>query len=182
MSRLIVWNLITLDGYFEGEKPWDLAFHEIAWGDELESLSKEFGERAAALVFGRKTYEGMKAYWTTAEPGAITDYMNALPKLVASRNLTGSDWNNTRVSAGIADDLAGLKAASQKDIFVFGSSDLTASLLEAELVDELMICVVPVLLGKGNPFFKPGAERRLSLLESRPLQNGSIILRYAPAG
>lgn len=182
MGRLIVWNLMTLDGYFEGEQPWDLSFHEIAWGDELEQLSNEFGQRADTLVFGRKTYEGMKSYWTTAEAGTITHFMNELPKLVASRTLAGSDWNNTRITAEIADDLGRLKAATQKDIFIFGSAELVSSLLDIALIDELMICVVPVLLGKGNLLFKQGAQHRLSLLDSRRLENGSVILRYATRG
>ena len=52
-----------VDGYFEGEKPWDLSFHERVWGPELEALSKEFGKKADVLIFGRRTYEGMAAYW-----------------------------------------------------------------------------------------------------------------------
>jgi len=62
MGKLIAWNLMTLDGCFEGEKPWDLDFHELAWGPELRALRQQFGGRAEALVFGRKTYDGMAAY------------------------------------------------------------------------------------------------------------------------
>lgn len=181
MGRLIVWNLVTLDGYFEGEEPWDLAFHNLAWGDELERLANEFGTRADTLVFGRKTYEGMKAYWTTAEPGEVANYMNALPKLVASRSLTSSDWNNTRITDDISGELAQRKASSEKDIYIFGSAELIDSILDANLIDEIMICLVPVLIGKGNRLFKSGVGGRLSLLETTPLKNGSVILRYAPA-
>src|SRR5687767_9607584 len=63
MAKLIGWNLITVDGYFEGAKKWDLDFHNLAWGPELERLSEEFGDKAASLVFGRVTYEGMASYW-----------------------------------------------------------------------------------------------------------------------
>ena len=59
MAKLIGWNLITVDGYFEGEKKWDLDFHNLEWGPELEKLSEEFGDKAASLVFGRVT---MKAW------------------------------------------------------------------------------------------------------------------------
>jgi dihydrofolate reductase len=180
MSKLIVWNLITLDGYFEGEKPWDLDFHNKAWGPELEALSEEFGEKAGMLIFGRKTYEGMAAYWKTAEPGNITTYMNALPKLVASRSLTEADWNNSRVTSDIAGEVRRLKASLSKDLYIFGSADLTHSLLQDGLVDELMLCVVPVLLGKGNLFFKPGQPTGLHLIDSRALSNGGVILRYQP--
>lgn len=182
MSKVIVWNLITLDGYFEGDEKWDLAFHGHAWGDELAAMSAEFGERARLLVFGRVTYEGMKSYWTTTEEEPETKaYMNALPKLVASRTLRNSDWNDTRMTNDIVGELSRLKSEPGKDIFVFGSAELTAALLQADLVDELWIGLVPTLLGKGNRFFKDSDTlRRFDLLEARPLKTGTVILRYAP--
>jgi len=178
MSKLIVWNLVSLDGYFEGTKPWDLDFHNKAWGPELEKLSEEFGDKAEALIFGRKTYQGMADYWKTAEPSTITTYMNALPKLVASRSITEPDWNNTTITAEIGPEIERLKKSSSKNLYVFGSADLIQSLLEQGLVDEIMLCVVPGLLGEGTQLFKPGAPRDLKLIESRPLQNGGVILRY----
>ncbi len=183
MAKVIVWNLMTLDGLFEGPTKWDLAFHGDAWCDELSELSKTFGEKAGLLVFGRVTYEGMKAYWTsTEEEGETKVFMNALPKLVASRSLTASDWNNTQVTADIAGELARRKAEAGKDIYVFGSAELTDSLLRDGLVDEIMLCIAPVLLGAGTPLFKPGSpKRKLSLTQSRPLSNGAVILTYAVA-
>lgn len=181
MAKVIVWNLMTLEGFFEGREKWDLGFHEDAWGEELSDLSKEFGRKAGLLVFGRVTYEGMKAYWTTAaeEEGEIKAFMNALPKLVASRSLTALDWNNTTVTADIAGEIARHKALPGKDIYVFGSAELTESLLAAGLVDEIMIAVAPVTIGQGTPLFKPGEEkRRFALIAARPLANGTVILHY----
>ena len=66
MRRLIMWNLITLDGYFEGPSPWDLDWHNEVWGDELERFAMEQLRRADLLVFGRATYQGMAAYWPSA--------------------------------------------------------------------------------------------------------------------
>lgn len=181
MARLIAWNLITVDGCFEGAKKWDLDFHNLAWGPELERLCEEFGDRAASLIFGRVTYEGLAAYWKTAEPGRITTYMNALPKLVASRTLASADWNNTRVTADIVPELKRLKETETKTLYVFGSADLTHSLLEEGLVDELMFCTVPVVLGQGTPFFKPGRRIGLELKDTRPLASGSILSTYSVA-
>lgn len=181
MARLIAWNLITVDGCFEGAKKWDLDFHNLAWGPELERLCEEFGDRAASLIFGRVTYEGLAAYWKTAEPGRITTYMNALPKLVASRTLASADWNNTRVTADIVPELKRLKETETKTLYVFGSADLTHSLLEEGLVDELMFCTVPVVLGQGTPFFKPGGRIGLELKDTRPLASGSILSTYSVA-
>ena len=180
MAKVIVWNLVTLEGFFEGREKWDLGFHGDAWGEELAALSSEFGQKAGLLVFGRVTYEGMKAYWTSAEEEVETKvFMNALPKLVASRSLTGSDWNNTTVTADIAGEIARRKAASGKDIYVFGSAELTESLLAAGLVDEIMLGLAPVTIGQGTPFFKPGPQKRgFTLIAARPLKNGTVILHY----
>ncbi|MEK1932001.1 MAG: dihydrofolate reductase family protein [Pararhizobium sp.] len=180
MGKVVVWNLMSLDGYFEGAAKWELDFHLLVWGPELEALSKEFGSKAEALVFGRVTYEGMKAHWTSTEDELeIKTFMNALPKIVASRTLMEADWNNSRVASDIAGELKRLKQASDKNIYIFGSAELVASLLPDDVIDELMICVVPVLLGRGTPLFKSAdRQKRLKLIESRPLQSGGVILRY----
>lgn len=180
MAKVIVWNLMTLEGFFEGKEKWDLDFHGDAWGDELAELSSEFGRKAGLLVFGRVTYEGMKAYWSSAkEEGETKAFMNALPKLVASRSLTGSDWNNTTVTADIVGEITRRKAEAGKDIYVFGSAELTESLLVAGLVDEIMIAAAPVTIGQGTPLFKPNAEKRkYVLITARALKNGTVILHY----
>jgi dihydrofolate reductase len=99
MRKLIMWNIITLDGYFEGDKNWDLSFHEIVWGPELEKICIEQLKAADFLVFGRVTYEGMAAYWKT-EKGEIAELMNKIPKLVCSRTLNSVDWNNSTLVKG----------------------------------------------------------------------------------
>lgn len=181
MGKLIMWNMVTLDGFFEGPKKWDLDFHNIVWGDELEQLSIEQLQQCNALVFGRVTYEGMAAYWKAApgEPGEIADFMNRLPKIVFSRTLDKADWNNTRVvKDSIAGEIAALKQ-SEKDSYIFGSADLSAALMQRGLIDEYRICVVPVILGGGTPLFKSNPEQlKLHLLNTRALKTGGVILRY----
>lgn len=180
MRRLIGWNLMSLDGFFEGATPWDLAFHLTVWGEDLRRYSLSLGEETDFIVFGRKTYEGMAAHWPdTTEELEIKAYMNAKPKGVASRSLNHAEWNNTCVLADAVADLRAMKAQPGKTIFVFGSAELQHTLLEAGLMDEIRVCLAPVLLGKGNPLFKPGTEKMLALLEARPVDTGAVILRYA---
>src|SRR5690606_4715602 len=123
-----------------------------------------------ALVFGRRTYEGMAAHWRSAE-GEIADFMNAVPKYVFSRTLDQADWNNTTLlkeDAGAA--VARLKEQPGQDLFIFGSADLSATLIRHGLFDEYRIGLVPVTLGEGSPLFKPGSEPlKLHLAQSRPL-------------
>lgn len=74
--RLIMWNLMTLDGYFEGPKKWDLDFHERVWGPELEEFGLQQLDSAGAILYGRVTYEGMASYWSSAT-GRTADRMAA---------------------------------------------------------------------------------------------------------
>jgi dihydrofolate reductase len=181
MGKLIVWNIASLDGYFEGPEPWDLALHETIWGDELAELSQTQLADTQALVFGRRTYEGMAAYWANeTESGPITDAMNALPKYVVSNTLTAPDWNNTSVISGdVIEALRDIKAGSERNLYVFGSADLLATLLPADLVDEYRLGLAPLLLGRGNPLFKPSDLRiDLELLKTQPLKNGGVVLYY----
>lgn len=183
MRRLVVWNAMTLDGCFEGKSPWDLGFHETVWGDELEAFSLEQGKEIGTLLFGRRTYEGMASYWTTAT-GAVADMMNSIEKAVATRTLDKATWNNTRLLKGDAvEAVRGLKAEDGKDVYVFGSADLLASLLSAGLVDEYRVCVAPIVLGGGNPLFKSQDQRiKMRLVSARPLKTGGVILTYAVGG
>lgn len=181
MGRLIVWDIASVDGYFEGAQKWDLRLHEHIWGEDLRRLSLSFGEELGLLVFGRVTYEGMAAHWTDADDDSgVAEYMNAAPKLVASRTLTEATWHNTEVSADIVGELTRRKRADERPIYVFGSAMLTDTLLRAGLVDELLIGVAPVILGEGTPLFKPASlPRPLELLEARALDTGGVLLRYA---
>lgn len=183
MRKLILWNLLTLDGYFEGKKSWDLDWHSSIWGPELERLSIEQLSSADMLLFGRVTYEGMAAYWRTAE-GEVADLMNSLPKVVFSRTLREPDWANTTL---VKDDAAAavraLKQQGDRDMFAFGSADLSATFTNEDLFDEYRLAIAPVILGTGTPLFGRSLNRKsLSLLESRPLSSGAVILRYAPVG
>ena len=179
MPKLIMWNLVTLDGFFEGAQKWQLDFHGSAWGPELEKFAIDQLKDADRLVFGRVTYEGMAAYWKK-EKGEIAGFMNAIPKTVFSRTLKSPDWNNTTLASDPVAEISALKRSAAKDVFVFGSADLSASLLEHNLYDELRICFVPVLIGQGTPLFKrANAQHKFTLAGSQTLSNGSVIHRYA---
>lgn len=181
MRRLLMWNVCTLDGRFEGAKPWDLAFHESVWGDELQRFSLEQLQEVGAVLYGRATYQGMASYWST-QTGATAEFMNRLPKVVFSNTLDVASWNNTRLVKGDAvAEVRRLKQEAGNDLFVFGSARLSESLMAAGLFDEYRLCLAPVVLGEGTSLFKPHHQpRAMRLLESRVLSTGGIILRYAP--
>ncbi|MGO1770623.1 MAG: dihydrofolate reductase family protein [Microbacterium sp.] len=184
MGRLIVWNIMSVDGFFEGTEKWDLRLHEHIWGEDLRRLSLSFGEDMGLLVFGRVTYEGMATHWPNDEDDPeIAEYMNAVPKLVASRTLTEATWNNTEITADIVGELTRRKRADERPIYVFGSATLTDSLLRAGLVDELLVGISPVVLGAGTPLFTPASfSGPLELVEARAVDTGGVLLRYAVPG
>lgn len=175
-----MWNLMTLDGFVEGENR-DISWHFDVWGEELERLSIAQLKAAGGLMFGRVTYQLMASHWPNAT-GEVADFMNALPKYVFSRTLTRSDWANTQMfGAEVPDTVARLKRETGKDIYLFGSADLAAGLIPHRLIDEFRIAVNPVILGGGAPLFKPGERVKLTLLDSKPLSSGIVILRYEQA-
>lgn len=183
MRKLIMWNLMSLDGYFQGEQNWDLSFHQLVWGPELEKLSIEQLASADYLVFGRKTYEGMAAYWTKAENSASTvgKLMNSLPKLVFSKTLRSADWNNTIIiNENASSEIEQLKQQGGKDIYVFGSANLSETFINDDLFDEYRIGIAPVILGSGKPLFRQGMDtKNLSLISTQQLSTGGMILKYS---
>lgn len=181
MRKLIMWNVVTLDGRFEGEKPWDLRFHELVWGPELEALSIAQLAEASVLIFGEHTYTGMAEYWVKAEntDPSVAPTMNSIAKIVCSPTLEKAEWNNTTIVRDAVTEILRLKEEEGGPMYVFGSGILSESLMNAGLFDEVRLCVAPVILGKGRTLFTDAfAQRRLILLEAKPLQNGGVLLRY----
>ena len=180
-----MWNIITLDGFFEGNHNWDLSFHNVIWGEELRKLSIDQLRSADYLVFGRVTYEGMAAYWTKAEAEIaekeIAVLMNNIPKLVFSKTLKSAEWTNTKIIREKASyKIQELKEEGGKDIYVFGSADLSETFIEDNLYDEYRIGIAPVILGSGRPLFKKGiATKNLSLVSTQQLLTGGVVLKYS---
>jgi dihydrofolate reductase len=181
MRKLIMWNIITLDGYFEGDKNWDLSFHETIWGPELEKICIEQLNSADFLVFGRVTYEGMAAYWKTAKD-ETAKLMNEIPKLVFSRTLNAVDWNNsTLIKENASAEIAKLKNQGGRNMFVFGSANLSETFINDNLFDEYRIGVAPIILGSGRQLFRKGMARKpLTLVSSQQLSASGLIMTFKP--
>ena len=183
MRKVILFNMVTLDGFFAGPNG------EIDW----HHVDKEFNEFAIAqlnsadgLLFGRMTYQGMASYWPTdmakKNDPIVADKMNTLPKIVFSRTLARADWNNTRpVKGNVAEEVSMLKQQPGRDWFLFGSAGLASTLTHFGLIDEYRVMVNPVVLGRGQPLFK-GVEDRLSLklVSAKTFRNGNVLLCYQP--
>lgn len=183
-----MWNVVTLDGYFEGPQSWDLSFHSVIWGQDLQRLSIEQLQNADYLVFGRRTYEGMAAYWTNPEAEIaeqeVAKLMTGIPKLVFSKTLKSADWNNTRIIRDNAsEEIQKLKEQGGKDLYVFGSANLSETFINDNIFDEYRIGIAPVILGNGRPLFRQGLRtNNLTLVSTQQLGTGGVVLKYSNIG
>ena len=183
MRKLFSFNMVTLDGFFEGPN------HEIDWHNadaEFNEFAIEQISAVDTLLFGRVTYQLMASYWPT--PSAIkddpivADLMNRLPKIVFSRTLEKAAWNNTRlIKDHVAEEISKLKQQPGNDLALFGSANLMSTLMQLDLIDEHRIMVNPVILGNGNPLFKRTKDKLgLKLVQTRTFGNGNVLLCYQP--
>lgn len=184
MRRVILFNMITLDGYFEGPGA-NIDWHHV--DEEFNQFAVEQLESAGGLIFGRVTYQGMAEYWPTltaleTDP-MVAEKMNRLPKYVFSRTLDRVDWHNSHLFKGeAAAEVAKLKQESGGDLYIFGSGNLATPLIRAKLVDEIRLIVNPVAIGSGTAMFKDIEEPlELKLLRAQVFRNGNVLLVYEPS-
>jgi dihydrofolate reductase len=189
MRRLIVSNLMSLDGFVagpNGELDWFV--HEgFMIGTEFGQYARELISSVDAILLGRLTYEEFVGYWPTATDNdpVITERMNGLPKLVFSRTLNKvgwGKWNNAKlVKENAAGEVNRMKQEPGKDLVIYGSGDLASSFMRFGLIDEFQIFVQPIVLGKGKPQFKDLNERfKLKLITAKPFKSGAVGLYYEP--
>lgn len=183
MRKLLVFNLVTLDGYFEGLNR-DISWHNV--DAEFNEYAIDMLNSVDTLLFGRVTYQLMAGYWPT--PDAIKNdpivagKMNALPKIVFSRKLNKVEWNNTRlVVDNIEEEIMKMKNQPGKDMALLGSSSIMSACANRGLIDEYRIMVNPLILGNGTPLFKGIKDRiKLKLVKARTFRNGNVLLYYQP--
>ena len=184
MQKVIMFNLITLDGYFEGVNKWDIAWHQV--DDEFNDFSIEQLNDAGGLIFGRVTYQGMASYWPTAkaieDDPRVAKLMNSIQKYVFSNTLDRAEWNNTQIIKGDASSgLKELKQQNGKELFIFGSAELSSAFTRDHLIDEYRLIVNPIILGAGNPLFKQSdGMLKLKLGSMKTFHNGNVLLYYQP--
>jgi dihydrofolate reductase len=184
MRQLFAFNMVSLDGYFAGPKG-ELDWHTV--DAEFNAFAAEQTGSADMLLFGRVTYEMMAGFWPrpeaiAADP-AVAGLMNRLPKLVFSRTLAKAEWNNTRlVKDHVGEEILKLKQQPGRDLALFGSANLLATLMRLNLVDEHRLMVNPVVLGSGQPLFRRSSDRlKLKLVNYRTFKNGNVLLCYQAA-
>ena len=184
MSKLVVYNSMSLDGYFTD------ANGDMSWAHkrdpEWQAFISENAGGGGQLLFGRITYDLMASFWPTplaAQSNPIVvERMNGLQKYVFSRTLEVATWNNTRLLKGeLTTEVRKLKQEPGPNIVIMGSGSVVAQLAEAGLIDEYQIVLNPLVIGSGRTLFE-GVKRKLpmKLARSRAFGNGNVVLFYEP--
>jgi dihydrofolate reductase len=186
MRKVLVFNSVTLDGYFtgrDGELEWA---HQGADDPEWQDFVSGNASGDGTLLMGRKTYDMMVSYWPTPEARKdmpeVAEGMNSMAKIVFSRTLDKADWSNTRVvKSDPAAEVRRLKKDGDKDMTVLGSGTIVSLLTQEGLVDEYQMVMTPVVLGQGRTMFEGmKGKHDLKLVKSRPFKNGRVVLTYQP--
>ncbi|HWP43716.1 MAG TPA: dihydrofolate reductase family protein [Blastocatellia bacterium] len=186
MRRLMVFNHVSLDGYFvdaNGDMSWAHADPQDAEWNEFVAENASGG---GVLVLGRVTYDLMAGFWPTPIAAqmmpVVAERMNNLPKIVFSRTLQEASWSNTTLVKGDpATEMRKMKQESGEGMVILGSGTIVSQLAGEGLIDEYQIVVNPVVIGKGRTMFEGISEKLpLKLIRSRAFGNGNVLLCYEP--
>lgn len=188
MRKLIAAMKISVDGKMGNAD---------GYADWVEAWSDDYGltPQIDACVLGGRMYPGYEQYWTAIQnapdqPLPMTGKLAApaeiewarvaarTPHYVLSNTLTSALWPSTRFLRS-PDEIAALKRQPGKDIYLMGGAQITSSLVDAGLVDELRLIVYPLIAGDGKALFATTGRRALDLRNVQPLANGRALLVYA---
>ena len=185
MRKLIVFNNISLDGYFTD------AEGLLHWAHKSDPEWNEFTASNASgdgvLVFGRKTYDLMAGFWPTAQATEmfpeVAEGMNNLPKVVFSRSMKEAAWQNTRlIKDKIVEEMRRLKSEPGNDMVIMGSGTLVSQFTQEGLIDEYHIVTHPIIIGKGRTMFEGVKEQvPLKRTKTRTFENGCVFVCYERA-
>lgn len=183
MRQIVVFNRISLDGFFAGPNG------EIDWFIRDADLDKAIHGtgRSDMLLMGRLTYQMFEAVWPkmAADPNAPKELqdtgreLNEMTKVVFSRTLKEASWVNSRLlPGGLADEARRLREGDGPTILIFGSGSLIQQLALAGLIDEYFLALTPVVLGAGKSMFTGVDRLSLKLVDSQAFASGNVLLHY----
>lgn len=187
MRKLIVFNHVSLDGYFvdaHGKMDWA---RTAADDEEWNAFVAENTKGGGPLLFGRVTYELMNSFWPTSMASAIhhevAARMNTLPKVVFSKTLGEATWSNTQLVRDMVPAIRRMKQEPGENMTIMGSGSIVSQLAAEGLIDEFHVIVNPIVLGKGRTMFEGIGERMpLTLTKNLAFSNGCAYLCYERLG
>jgi dihydrofolate reductase len=193
MSKLIVFNSLTLDGVMQAPaRPDEDVRGDFPYGGwatpysdpEMGKAAAESGATAGGLLLGRRTYEDFYQVWPNRTDNPYTEVLNNSQKYVASRTLKEPlPWmNSTLLKGTVPEAVAALKAQQDKDLVILGSGELIQTLMQHQLIDQYVLLIHPLLLGTGQRLFREGSTySTLRLVDTKTTPKGVVIATYQPA-
>jgi dihydrofolate reductase len=191
MRRIRIIEHISLDGVIQApggrdedgdyaHGGWTVPYRSAAGGEAVaEAQGSSFD-----LLLGRRTYDIFAGYWPKAGNSPIANGLNAATKYIATHRPESLGWGPAKdLGADIIESVRGIKSKDGPDLIVWGSSTLTSVLLGQGLVDEVVLIVYPVLLGRGKRFFSDSADpRELAFVSTKATPTGVLINSYRHVG
>lgn len=187
MRKIIVFNLITLDGYFAGEDG-NIDWHQV--DDEFNEFAIEQTGQFGGLIFGKTTYQIFEDFWPKAvndpkmskEDRKVAQIIDDIRKIVFSKSLKEVTWKNSELYHDIDPEVVKQwKKDDGRDLAIFGSGTIVQQFTNLGLIDEYRLLLNPIVLGKGKPMFANLNEKlSFKLTNTRPFKNGNVLLTYVP--
>ena len=185
MRKIRIMEHISMDGVIDhGEEyaygGWTTPYRSPAG---LEAVVEAHGT-GSDLLLGRRTYDAWAGFWPKAGNSPMADSLNAATKYVATHRPESLGWGPVKdLGADVIESVRGIKSKDGTDLVVWGSSTLTSVLLGQGLVDEVVLIVYPVLLGRGKRFFSDSANPcELALVSTKATSTGVLINAYRHVG
>jgi dihydrofolate reductase len=190
MRKIRIAEHISLDGVIQPGGPnedsdfahggWTAPYRSAAGAEAVaEAQGKGFD-----LLLGRRTYDLWANFWPKVKDGPFADSLNAATKYVATHRPDSLGWGPVGdLGADVMEGVRRVKSQDGPDLIVWGSATLTSVLIEQGLVDEVVLVVYPVLLGRGKRCFSESADpRELALVSSKATPSGVLINTYRHVG
>jgi dihydrofolate reductase len=179
MREIIVAAEVSMDGVVNNPEifPEIFKYHSDDVQDYLDKLLFS----SDALLSGRLTYEAFAKVWPT-RTGKMADYINKMPKYIASRTLKEPlSWNSTLIRGNVVEELRKLKRMDGKNLVQYGVGELTRTMLNHGLVDKFQLLVFPFTFGQGGRWFDGMDIKHFKLIECKTFTSGAILMQYGQA-
>ncbi len=185
MRKIKLQVQISVDGFIAGPNG-EMDWMTWNWDDKLKDYVNELTDSIDTIILGRKMAGGFVTHWTNVisnpdDPSyPFAKKMVDIPKIVFSKTLDKSEWENTTIAKGdLADEIKKLKNQQGKDIIVYGGAGFDSSLIKEKLIDELHLFVNPAVIGNGLSIFKTvSGKQNLQLIKATPFDCGIVVLHY----
>ena len=183
MRRIRIFEHISLDGVIEHDEEYGAWMLPYRSPDGREAILEAQGI-GFDLLLGRRTYDLWSDYWPKAGISPMADSLNAATKYIATHRPDSLEWGPVgHLGEDVIEGIRGLKSTDGPNLILWGSSTLTSVLLDQGLVDEVVLIVYPILLGRGKRLFSDAVDARtLAFVSSKAMPTGLLINTYKYVG